>query len=216
MACGSSDHGKLNVTKNRQFNRYTGHGLGIQNIYLTFIVQSNYAMNLQEDKANHDKDIEEAGRLPIPEEPVKVVLADDDKDDQEIFEEALNETAIPTELTTVNNGTELLDHLKDESKPNPDIVFMDINMPVKNGKEVLAEIRADENLKDIPTVILSTSKNDKDVEEAFEAGANLYVPKPYSFSNFILLLKKIFSLKWTGQLLKPLRKTFFMSERNLH
>lgn len=220
MAPGSSQHGKpenrVAAKKTGQFIRFADDGLGIQNIYSTFIVQTNHAMNLQEDKANHDKGNEEAGKLPIPEEPVKVILADDDKDDQEIFEEALNETAIPTELTTVNNGTELMDHLKDESKPNPDIVFMDINMPVKNGKEVLSEIRADENLKDIPTVILSTSTNDKDVEEAFQAGANLYVPKPYTFSNFILLLKKIFSLKWTGQLLKPLRKTFLMSERNLH
>ncbi len=148
-------------------------------------------------------------------EPVKVVLADDDKDDQEIFTEALNHAEIPADVKTVDNGQELLNHLKDPAEPNPDIIFMDINMPVKNGKQVLAEIKADETLKDIPTVMLSTSENPKDVEETFNAGANLYVRKPYSFRNFVLLLKKIFTLKWAGDLLKPLRKSFFMSEKNI-
>jgi len=148
-------------------------------------------------------------------EPVKVILADDDKDDQETFQDALNEAKIPTELTTVNNGQQLMDNLKDPSKPNPDIIFLDINMPVKSGKEALAEIKKDETLKEIPAVMLSTSENAKDVEDTFNAGANLYMRKPYSFKNFILLLKKVFSLKWAGALLKPLRKNFLMSEKNI-
>ena len=147
--------------------------------------------------------------------PVKVMLADDDKDDQEVFHDALKETEVPAELTTVDNGQELIDNLKDPSEPNPDIIFLDINMPVKNGLECLEEIKTDETLKDIPTVILSTSDNVKDVEKTFNAGANLYVPKPYSFRNMVLLLKKIFMLKWAGALFKPLRKTFLMSEKHL-
>ncbi|MGZ8510281.1 MAG: hypothetical protein ACXWWA_07890, partial [Chitinophagaceae bacterium] len=86
---------------------------------------------------------------------------------------------------------------------------------VKNGNEVLTEIKKDADLKQIPTVMLSTSENVKDVEASFNAGANLYVRKPYSFQNFILLLKKIFILKWAGVLLNPLRKTFLLSERNI-
>jgi CheY-like chemotaxis protein len=148
-------------------------------------------------------------------EPVKVILADDDKDDQEIFHDALTETNIPSDLTTVDNGQELMDHLKDPSVPNPDIIFIDINMPVKNGKQVLAEIKSDQTLKEIPTVMLSTSDNAKDVEDTFNAGANLYVRKPFSFRSLILLLKKIFTLSWAGVLLKPLRKTFLMSEKNI-
>jgi CheY-like chemotaxis protein len=170
----------------------------------------------EEEKNQQESESNGPIELPTPDEPVKVVLADDDKDDQEIFHEALIETEIPSELTTVDNGKELIEHLKDPAIPNPDIVFMDINMPIKDGKEVLAEIKSDENLKDIPTVILSTSQNQKEVEEAFQAGANLYVPKPYSFHNFILMLKKVFSLKWTGELLKPLRERFFMSDKHLH
>jgi len=163
---------------------------------------------------NNKDSAEECKDLP-QKEPVKVILADDDKDDQEIFTDALKETKIPADLTTVDTGQELLDTLKDPSEPNPDIIFLDINMPVKSGKEVLAEIKTDEELKEIPTVMLSTSENVKDVEESFNAGANLYVRKPYSFKNFILLLKKIFTLKWAGVLFKPLRKTFLISEKNI-
>ena len=147
--------------------------------------------------------------------PVKVVLADDDKDDQEVFQDALNEAKIPADLTVVDNGQELIKHLKDPIEPNPDIIFLDINMPVKNGKEVLAEIKRDEILKDIPTVMLSTSDNPKDVEDTFNTGASLYVRKPFSFKSLILLIRKIFMLKWAGALIKPLRKTFFMSEKDI-
>jgi CheY-like chemotaxis protein len=165
-------------------------------------------MKNNKDSANDDKDLPKK-------ESVKVVLADDDKDDQEIFTDALTETNIPADLTTVDNGQELIAHLKNPEEPNPDIIFLDINMPVKSGKEVLAEIKNDEELKEIPTVMLSTSEHVKDVEDSFNAGANLYVRKPYSISNFILLLKKIFTLKWAGALFKPFRKTFLLSEKNI-
>ena len=165
-------------------------------------------MSIQNNKVQEEE-------KPATAEPVKVMLADDDKDDQEVFHDALKETDVPAELTTVNNGQELIDKLKDPSEPNPDIIFLDINMPVKNGLKCLEEIKTDDTLKDIPTVILSTSDNTKDVERTFSAGANLYVPKPFSFRNMVLLLKKIFMLKWTGDLFKPLRKSFLMSEKNL-
>ena len=152
---------------------------------------------------------------PEKKEPVNVVLADDDKDDQEVFQDALTEADIPVALSTVDNGQELMDHLKDPSEPNPDIIFLDINMPVKNGKEVLAEIKSDETLKEIPIVMLSTSEHLKDVEDTFNAGANLYVQKPVSFRSLIILLKKIFTLKWAGVLIKPIRKTFLMSEKDI-
>ncbi len=148
-------------------------------------------------------------------EPVKVVLADDDKDDQEIFKDALTETKIPAEVTTVDNGQELMNHLKDPETPEPEIIFLDINMPVKNGKDTLAEIKKDEELKDIPTVMISTSDNPKDVEDSFNSGANLYVRKPFSFKNFILILKKVFMLKWAGILLKPFKRSFYISENNI-
>ncbi|HKO81142.1 MAG TPA: response regulator [Chitinophagaceae bacterium] len=165
---------------------------------------------MKEDNVTPENDKEQESK-----DPVKVVLADDDKDDQELFTEALNHTEVPADVTTVENGQQLLDHLKDPEEPNPDIIFLDINMPVKDGKQTLAEIKADAAFKEIPTVILSTSENPKDVEDTFNAGANLYVKKPHSVRSFILLLKKIFTLKWAGALFKPLRKNFFMSEKNI-
>lgn len=148
-------------------------------------------------------------------EPVKVVMADDDKDDQDIFKEAIKETDVPTEVTTVNDGKELIEHLKDKSTPNPDVIFVDINMPKKDGKEALREIKNDKDLKDIPTVMYTTSTNQRDIKDTFEAGADLYVPKPVSFAALVLILKKIFFLHWAGYLLKPLWNKFILTEKDL-
>jgi CheY-like chemotaxis protein len=129
-------------------------------------------------------------------EPIKVLLADDDKDDQHLFEEALEHTPVDTELTTVDNGKELMDKLKDPEIPNPDVIFLDLNMPVKDGKECVNEIKTDDSLKDIPVVIYSTSNSEKDKSDTYKAGANLYVSKPSSFSKIIQVLKNIFMLRW--------------------
>jgi CheY-like chemotaxis protein len=149
------------------------------------------------------------------EKPVKVLLAEDDKDDQEIFQDALNETGINTKLEVVENGQELIDTLKDTSTPDPDIVFVDINMPVKDGQQAVAEIKADPALKDIPTVMLSTSDNPNGIKQSFQAGADLYIQKPNSFRNFVLILKKIFSFHWAGQVLRTAWERFFFSEKHL-
>ena len=148
-------------------------------------------------------------------EPVKIILAEDDKDDQELFKEALDATKVPTEVITVDNGEELVNALKDGSEPKPDIVFIDINMPIKGGKEALEEIRSDQELKEIPAVMLSTSNNPKDIEDTFNKGANLYIQKPNSFSSFILILKKVFILHWTKALMNPVKNIFFVSEKNI-
>ena len=142
-------------------------------------------------------------------------MAEDDKEDQEIFIEALDAAKIPSEVTTVGNGQELIDHLKDNTEPNPDIIFMDINMPGKGGKEALIEIKRDEELKEIPTVMLSTSDHPKDIKDTFDNGANLYVKKPNSFTSYIFLLKKVFSLFWTKAILNPVKNIFYLSERNI-
>jgi CheY-like chemotaxis protein len=148
-------------------------------------------------------------------EPVKIILAEDDKDDQELFVEALKATKVPSEVITVANGEELVNTLKDPAEPKPDIVFIDINMPVKGGKEALEEIKSDEELKEIPAVMLSTSNHPKDIEETFSKGANLYIQKPNSFIGFILILKKVFLLHWTKALMNPVKNIFFVSEKNI-
>jgi CheY-like chemotaxis protein len=147
--------------------------------------------------------------------PVKVILAEDDPDDQEIFQEALKQSDVNAELTIVSNGKELVDTLKDNNQENPDIIFLDLNMPVKDGKEALKEIKTDEELKEIPAVVLSTSDNPKEIKESFQAGANLYLTKPNSFKAFVLLLRKVFSFHWTRSLLRPVWSRFFFSEKNI-
>src|SRR6187401_1671045 len=114
-------------------------------------------------------------------EPVKVILTDDDKDSQKIFKDALARTKIPAELITADNGQQLMEKLHDPGHPTPDVIFLDINMPKKNGKECLVEIKSNKNLKDIPCVMYSASGTEKDIEETYRAGANLYVTKPMSF-----------------------------------
>lgn len=148
-------------------------------------------------------------------EPLKIILAEDDKDDQELFVEALNATKVPSEVITVENGEELINTLKDEDETKPDIIFIDINMPVKGGKEALAEIKKDQELKEIPAVMLSTSDHPKDIEDTFNNGANLYIQKPNSFNVFILILKRVFVLHWTKSLLNPVKNLFFVSEKNI-
>jgi len=148
-------------------------------------------------------------------EPLKIILAEDDKDDQELFMEALDAANVPSEVTTVENGEELLSTLKDPTEENPDIVFIDINMPVKGGKQALAEIKSDQKLKDIPAVMLSTSNHPDEIEDTFNKGANLYIQKPSSFTGFILILKKVFFLHWTKALINPAKSIFFVSEKNI-
>lgn len=148
-------------------------------------------------------------------EPLKIILAEDDSEDQELFLDALGETDAATEVTTVENGQQLLDNLRDESQPNPDIIFIDMSMPVKGGIKALEEIKGDKDLKDIPAVMLSTWDHPLDIEDAFDKGADLYVQKPSSFAGFVLLLKKVIFLHWAKALLSPVRKLFFVSEKNV-
>jgi len=148
-------------------------------------------------------------------DPVKIILAEDDKDDQELFIDALDEADIPSEVTAVENGQQLMDNLRDKSQPDPDIIFIDVNMPVKGGKQALEEIKGDKELRDIPAVMLSTWNHPSDIEDTFEKGADLYVQKPNSFAGFVLLLKKVFLLHWAKALLRPVISLFFVSEKNI-
>lgn len=148
-------------------------------------------------------------------EPLKIILAEDDAEDQELFIDALDAADVPSEVTTVENGQELLDNLRDQSEPNPDIIFIDVNMPVKGGKQALEEIKSDKELRDIPAVMLSTWSHPADIEDSFEKGADLYVQKPNSFAGFVLLLKKVFLLHWAKALLRPVISLFFVSEKNM-
>ncbi|KRD12743.1 transcriptional regulator [Flavobacterium sp. Root901] len=112
-----------------------------------------------------------------------ILLADDDDDDCSFFEEALDELSLATTLVTVNDGVQLMNYLADNLEKNlPDVLFLDLNMPRKNGSECLTEIRQTERLKDFPVIIFSTSLDTKIVDVTYEMGATFYIRKPGDFS----------------------------------
>lgn len=111
-----------------------------------------------------------------------ILLADDDESDRLLFTEAFSELKIKTTVHTVNNGIQLMEWLNTKSNHLPDLLFLDLNMPRKNGLECLKEIRSNEKLKDISIAIYSTSDNEKDMEETFLNGANIYITKPNNFT----------------------------------
>lgn len=125
--------------------------------------------------------------------PIRIVLADDDQDDRDIFQEALLETAIATELITVENGQKLIDIIKASEPPAVDIIFIDINMPAKNGIECLKEIRRDKNHKETLCIVLTTSSSKEIVDKAYKAGANLFLTKPASYNSYSKIITHVLS-----------------------
>lgn len=117
---------------------------------------------------------------------LNIFLTDDDLDDCMFFSDALNELKINSILTVTSNGVELMDVLVTVVPPPPYVIFLDLNLPKKNGFECLKEIRDNKKLMNIPVVVLSTSSNRDFIEQSYKYGANYYICKPKSFS----LLKK--------------------------
>jgi len=115
-------------------------------------------------------------------EPLHILLADDDEADRLLFTDAFSELESKTIVHSVKNGTELMEWLSKEDVQLPDLLFLDINMPRKDGLECLKEIRSNEKLKKIIIAIYSTSDSEKDMDETFLNGANVYITKPSNFS----------------------------------
>lgn len=113
---------------------------------------------------------------------ISLLLADDDPDDCLFFEEALDELPFSVQLTCVNNGEELMLFLAQENQVMPTILFLDLNMPRKNGLECLIEIKRNDKLKALPIIIYSTSLDTKTAEIMYDLGAHHYIRKPSEFS----------------------------------
>jgi CheY-like chemotaxis protein len=123
---------------------------------------------------------------------LRVVLADDDPDDREMFEEAISRINPQIEVVTLVNGMSLIRELEDGA--DPDMIFLDLNMPGKNGRECLAAIRQNASWNKIPIVIYSTSASKRDVNETYHSGANLYLLKPNSFQDLVQIIRRVFSI----------------------
>lgn len=122
--------------------------------------------------------------------PFHILLADDDEADRFIFTEAFSELKIQTIVKTVNDGDQLMEYLGNADNKMPHILFLDLNMPRKNGLECLKEIRGNEKFKDVSIAIYSTSDNEKDMEETFQGGANVYITKPADFNTLKQVLER--------------------------
>lgn len=127
---------------------------------------------------------------------MNITLADDDADDRMLFEDAIGDIQIETRLSLFDNGQQLMDYLISSNAILPEIIFLDLNMPIKNGMQCLKEIRAHEKLRHLCVAIYSTSSSEKDIEETFINGANIYINKPNSYSQLKKSIEKVLKLNW--------------------
>jgi CheY-like chemotaxis protein len=127
--------------------------------------------------------------------PNVIVMAEDDADDRLLVKDALQECKWDVDMRFVDNGEDLLDYLLRRGKyaqagnaPRPGLILLDLNMPRKDGREVLREIKASPELRRIPVVVLTTSRADTDIERIYELGANSFISKPVQFEGLVNLM----------------------------
>lgn len=128
--------------------------------------------------------------------PLNILLAEDDEDDRFFFKEAIEKVKIKTMLTMVNDGVELMEYLENPANTRPHVVFLDLNMPRKGGIECLQDIRTNKNFNDMTIAIYSTSASDRDIEETFVKGANIYIRKPNDFKILQKVISEVLSVNW--------------------
>jgi CheY-like chemotaxis protein len=133
-----------------------------------------------------------------PSQAITILLADDDEDDRNLVRNALWEARLLNELRMVGDGEELMDYLKHRGKytdptsaPRPGLILLDLNMPRKDGREALAEIKQDPALKSIPIVILTTSTAEEDIVRTYCSGANSYISKPVTFHGLVGVMRTL-------------------------
>jgi CheY-like chemotaxis protein len=125
-------------------------------------------------------------------------MADDDEEDREMTREALESSHLANDMRFVVDGQDLMDYLRHEGPyagagatdaPRPGIILLDLNMPKKDGREALAEIKADESLRSIPVVVLTTSKDEEDVFRTYDLGVSSFITKPVTFGGLVEVMK---------------------------
>ncbi|ABG59166.1 response regulator [Cytophaga hutchinsonii] len=140
-----------------------------------------------------------------------IYLADDDEDDRLFFRDALSEVCKEMRLTIAKDGVELMDILYLPPSPLPDVIFLDLNMPVKNGFECLEEIKKSELLKHLPIIIFSTTVQEEAVNKVYKEGANFYICKPDNFNHLKKALKKVLSIDWLKEVKQISKEQFIVS-----
>ena len=127
--------------------------------------------------------------------PITILLVDDDADDRFLTQEALRESRLSNDVHEAVDGEDALAFLRREGEhakaPRPDIVLLDLNMPRKDGRETLAEIKADPGLRSIPIVVLTTSKAEQDIFRSYDLGASSFITKPVEFGSFVEIMRDL-------------------------
>jgi two-component system response regulator len=130
--------------------------------------------------------------------PIVILMADDDADDRMLTRDALEESRVLNELKFVEDGEELMEYLHrkgkfadPESSPKPGLILLDLNMPKKDGREALKEIKSDPNLRRIPVVIMTTSKAEEDIYRSYDFGASSFITKPVTFDRLVDLMRAL-------------------------
>lgn len=130
--------------------------------------------------------------------PIVILMADDDADDRMLTRDALEESRVLNELRFVEDGEELMDYLLRKGKyanaddaPRPGLILLDLNMPKKDGREALKEIKSDPNLRRIPVVIMTTSKAEEDIFRSYDFGASSFITKPVTFDRLVELMRTL-------------------------
>ena len=139
--------------------------------------------------------------------PIEILLVEDNPGDVRLTVEALREGRILNNMNVVNDGVDAMEYLRHEGRHRdavrPDLVLLDLNLPKRDGREVLADMKADASLKYIPVVILTTSQAEEDVLKAYGLHANCYVTKPVDFDSFISVIRSIREFWFTVVTLPP-------------
>lgn len=141
---------------------------------------------------------------------LKILLAEDDHDDRLLFEEAIDELPVSVELITFNNGDELMEWLNSKNKL-PDALFLDLNMPRKNGFAALGEIKRDTKLQDLPVIIFSTATNEEMIKQVFKDAAHYYIRKPAIFGELKELIYKSLKLIADKDMDLPGKESFMLT-----
>ena len=130
--------------------------------------------------------------------PITILIADDDADDRMMASEALEESRLANDLRFVEDGEELLDYLYHRGRfagaddsPRPGLILLDLNMPRKDGREALREIKSDPGLRSIPVVVLTTSKAEEDIYRTYDLGVNSFITKPVLFESLVEVMRTL-------------------------
>jgi len=142
-----------------------------------------------------------------------ILLADDDKDDSILFKEILEELPLSTHLTKVSNGEQLMQFLNETKDQLPDVLFLDLNMPRKNGYDCLSEIKGSEKLKSLSVIIFSTAFEPQVISLLYEKGAQYYIRKPNSYWQLKNLIHQALILTETTNIDYPLQEKFVLSSQ---